>query len=80
MKTITLNQYVQVCRTVALDVPDDCSEKEAAEALDDMPLCFDANDALSKMPANASVVSDWDYVSDMGIENLDGEVVYDGCQ
>ena len=75
MKEITLKQYAQVCRTVALDVPDDCTEQEAAQMLDRMPMCLDPNDALSKMPANATVVSEWDYVSDMGIENLDGEVV-----
>lgn len=72
MKKITLTQYVQVSRTVTLEVEDDCSEKEAAEALDGMPLCFWPSE---EMPDNATIVSSWDYVSEMGIENADGEVV-----
>lgn len=73
MKKVTLTQYVQVSRTVILEVEDDCSEKEAAEALDEMPLGFWPEDM--DMPDNATIVSNWDYVSDMGIENADGEVV-----
>ena len=73
MKKITLTQYVQVCRTVTLEVEDDCSGKEAAEALDEMPMEFWPSD--TEMPDNATIVSNWDYVSDMGFENADGEVV-----
>lgn len=73
MKKITLTQYVQVCRTVTLEVEDDCSEKEAAETLDEMPMGFWPSD--TEMPDNATIISNWDYVSDMGIENADGEVV-----
>ena len=74
MKVITLKQYAQVSRTIALDVPDNCTELEAAQMLDKMPMCINPNDAL-KMPGNVTIVSEWDYVSDMGIENDAGEVV-----
>jgi hypothetical protein len=72
MKKIRLKQYIEVVRTVELEVPDNCIEVEAARMLDDMPL------GLTNpygMPVNAFVVSNWDYVSDRGIENMDGEVI-----
>lgn len=74
MKKITLKQYIQVCRTVEIEVPDDYDEHDAATDLDNMPLMLDPNDAM-KMPDNATVTSNWDYISDMGIENTDGVTV-----
>lgn len=73
MKSIKLKQYIQVVRTVTLTVDDDCDEKEAAEQLDSESLCLHPCDP--PMSDNAVVISDWAYVSDMGIENLNGEVV-----
>lgn len=74
MKTITLRQYVQIGRTVTLAVDDDCDPKTAAAELDQMPLCIRPNDM--QMPDHATVDIDWDYVSDMGIEDFDsGEAV-----
>ena len=75
MKEIVLKQYIQVVRTVKMTVEDDCDAHDAAMELDNMPLCLDPNDALSKMPENAVVTSSWDYVSDLGIEDENGEVV-----
>jgi hypothetical protein len=72
MKRIRLKQYIEAVRTVELEVPDDCTEVEAAKMLDDMPICLTNPYG---MPNNVFVVSNWDYVSDRGIENMDGEVI-----
>lgn len=76
MKKIILKQYIQVCRTVEVEVDDDYDEKDAAMELDEMPLCLDKSQG-AVMPDNAVVKSDWDYISDMGIENQNGETVYE---
>ena len=76
MKEIVLKQYIQVVRTVKMTVEDDCDAKDAAIELDNMPLCLDPNDALSQMPENV-IASSWDYISDLGIEDENGEVVLD---
>jgi hypothetical protein len=72
MKRIRLKQYIEAVRTVEIEVADGCSEIDAAKMLDNMPI------GLTNpygMPANAFVVSHWDYVSDRGIEDMDGNVI-----
>jgi hypothetical protein len=72
MKEIVLKQYIEVRRVVAVTVPDDCTEEEAAKMLDDASLDND------KLEAGMKVVDPWCYINDRGIENESGETVMYG--
>lgn len=73
MKKITLTQYVQVRRTVILEVEDGCGERDTASALSQMQNGFFYS---APMPSNAKIVSDWSAdMSAKEIRNAAGEVV-----
>lgn len=73
MKEITLKQYIEVVRTVKLTVEDNCTEEEAAMELSLKSLCLDPNDP--PIEDDVTIISDWSYVSETGIENENGESV-----
>ena len=58
MKEIVVKQYIQVVRSVAIQVEEDDDVEFAAEVLDGMPLSADA------LPKSARLVSDWSYIQD----------------
>ncbi len=60
MAKIIVKQYVQIGRTVELDVPENTSVQEAMTMLDNMPLALSG----SGMPDNATVLHDWAYLED----------------
>lgn len=72
MKEFRLKQYIEVFRTVSVMVEDNETEIDAAKKLNEMPICLRCNET---MPGNATVLYDWNYVSDGGIEDLYGETI-----
>lgn len=70
MAKIIVRQYVQIRRTVEIDVPDNATVHDAVKMLDNMPLALDG----SEMPDNVTVLCDWDYLEDSAqYEDEDGE-------
>ena len=57
MKEIIVKQYIEVVRTLAIQVEDDADIGDAVSVADSLPL------SAENVPDGIRVISNWDYVS-----------------
>jgi len=75
MKVITVNQYVEVKRTLKICVEDNESVQDALKIADNTPLCLNGESGMIPIPEAIASASNWVYIEDTGWEDENGNEI-----